>query len=300
MRFSERIGMVPQRQIQENSIDERLRTRIVNYISDNFKSEQAKFVLDKLGLHTYKTDPLSFELSGEVEENIQSLLAYLEGCAWYNVYDAIEMGMDFINFSYCDCCEYDGVDCFYAVDKFGEKVDSPCEHIIQKRQYTEDFNSIFEQEKSAYRFVSGQIVPITNEIELDEIETAASSEFDAVNAHISNALRLYSDRENPDYKNSIKESISAVESMCSVITGTKGKSVTFGAMLKKLEENGVRIHTALREAFSKLYGFTSDEEGIRHGSMDFSNVPAEDAKFMLVACSAFVNYLIEKYGKESK
>ena len=85
MRFSERIGMVPQRQIQENSIDERLRTRIVNYISDNFKSEQAKFVLDKLGLHTYKTDPLSFELSGEVEENIQSLLAYLEGCAWYNV-----------------------------------------------------------------------------------------------------------------------------------------------------------------------------------------------------------------------
>lgn len=50
MRFSERIGMVPQRQIQENSIDERLRTRIVNYISNNFKSEQAKFVLDKLGL----------------------------------------------------------------------------------------------------------------------------------------------------------------------------------------------------------------------------------------------------------
>ena len=178
MRFSERIGMVPQRQIQENSIDERLRTRIVNYISDNFKSEQAKFVLDKLGLHTYKTDPLSFELSGEVEENIQSLLAYLEGCAWYNVYDAIEMGIDFINFSYCDCCEYDGVDCFYAVDKFGEKVDSPCEHIIQKRQYTEDFNSIFEQEKSAYRFVSGQIVPITNEIELDEIERAIGVTFD--------------------------------------------------------------------------------------------------------------------------
>ena len=300
MRFSERIGMVPQRQIQENSIDERLRTRIVNYISDNFKSEQAKFVLDKLGLHTYKTDPLSFELSGEVEENIQSLLAYLEGCAWYNVYDAIEVGIEFINCSYCDCCEYDGVDCFYAVDKFGEKVDSPCEHIIQKRQYTKDFNGIFEQEKSAYRFANEQIVPITNEIELDEIEAAASSEFDAVNAHISNALRLYSDRENPDYKNSIKESISAVESMCSVITGMKGKSVTLGAMLKKLEENGVRIHTALREAFSKLYGFTSDEEGIRHGSMDFSNVPAEDAKFMLVACSAFVNYLIEKYGKESK
>lgn len=300
MRFSERIGMVPQRQIQENSIDERLRTRIVNYISDNFKSEQAKFVLDKLGLHTYKTDPLSFELSGEVEENIQSLLAYLEGCAWYNVYDAIEAGVASFEFIYCKDCEYSGDGCFYEIDECGKRNYSPCDCQIKMNRYSEDFNSIFEQEKSAYRFVSGQIVPITNEIELDEIETAASTEFDAVNAHISNALRLYSDRENPDYKNSIHESISAVESMCSIITGMKGKGATLGLMLKKLEDNGVRIHTSLRGAFSKLYGFTSDEEGIRHGSMDFSNAPAEDAKFMLVACSAFVNYLIEKYGKESK
>lgn len=36
---------------------------------------------------------------------------------------------------------------------------------------------------------------------------------------------------------------------------------------------------------------------IRHGGMDFKNAPAEDAKYMLVSCSAFVNYLIEKWSK---
>jgi hypothetical protein len=31
--------------------------------------------------------------------------------------------------------------------------------------------------------------------------------------------------------------------------------------------------------------------------MDFKDVPAEDAKYMLVSCSAFVNYLVEKWSK---
>ena len=51
----------------------------------------------------------------------------------------------------------------------------------------------------------------------------------------------------------------------------------------------------MESAFSSLYGYTSDEHGIRHGSIDFTNAPSEDAKFMLVACAAFVNYLLEKW-----
>ena len=42
---------------------------------------------------------------------------------------------------------------------------------------------------------------------------------------------------------------------------------------------------------------TSDSDGIRHGGIDFTNAPAEDAKYMLVSCSAFINYLIEKQSK---
>ena len=44
----------------------------------------------------------------------------------------------------------------------------------------------------------------------------------------------------------------------------------------------------------KLYGYTSDESGIRHaGRIDGKGTTFAEAKFMLIACSAFVNYLID-------
>jgi len=51
----------------------------------------------------------------------------------------------------------------------------------------------------------------------------------------------------------------------------------------------------MKSAFSALYGYTSDEGGIRHALIEKnSQVQIEDARFMLIACSAFVNYLISK------
>ena len=68
-----------------------------------------------------------------------------------------------------------------------------------------------------------------------------------------------------------------------------GKS-TLGNMLKN---SGIKMHSALRAAFDKLYGFTSDAPGIRHtGDIGGPSSTFEEARFMLVACSAFINYLI--------
>ncbi len=145
--------------------------------------------------------------------------------------------------------------------------------------------------------IDGEFVKITDEPELEEIQTAVHSPFDSVDTHIQKALTLYSDRKQPDYENSIKESISAVEAMCCIITGLTGGQATLGAALKKLEDNGVEIHGAMRSAFSQLYGYTCDQGGIRHGGIDFTNAPEEDARYMLVTCSAFVNYLKDKYAK---
>jgi len=44
-----------------------------------------------------------------------------------------------------------------------------------------------------------------------------------------------------------------------------------------------------------LSGYTSDKGGIRHGLKEEDhNVDIDEARFMLVTCSAFVNYLISK------
>ena len=67
-------------------------------------------------------------------------------------------------------------------------------------------------------------------------------------------------------------------------------------MIKKLEDE-IQLHPALRTAFSSLYGYTSDEGGIRHALMESENVRFEDAKFFLVVCSAFVNFVEAKISK---
>lgn len=162
------------------------------------------------------------------------------------------------------------------------------------------YNELLEQEKAGYRIVAGEVAPITNKSEIESIEQATKTPYVSVNQHIKKALAFYADIKNPDYENSVKESISAVEAMCCIITGMSGANATLGKALKKLKENGVHIHSAMESAFSALYGYTSDENGIRHGGIDFTNVPSEDAKYMLVSCSAFVNYLIEKWSKVQK
>lgn len=64
-------------------------------------------------------------------------------------------------------------------------------------------------------------------------------------------------------------------------------------MLKKIEDSGVVIHKALKSAFNILYGYTSDANGIRHaGDIGGPSSTFDEAKFMLVSCSAFINYLI--------
>ena len=143
------------------------------------------------------------------------------------------------------------------------------------------------------------ITPITNKSEFDSLKESMSTEYISVNTHMEKALQLFSQRKSPDYENSIKESISAVEAMCCIITGETGSQATLGKTIKKLKDKGIHIHSAMESAFSALYGYTSDEDGIRHGSIGFTNAPAEDAKYMLVSCSAFVNYLIEKWSKVS-
>ena len=162
--------------------------------------------------------------------------------------------------------------------------------------YAEEVNCLFQMEFVGYRFIDNEITPISDNVEVDAISESLDIKFEGCKSHIKKALHLLSDRNTPDYKNSIKESVSAVESICKIIT--KSDNATLGKALNNLADNGIQMHEALRRAFSTLYGYTSDEGGIRHSEGLFeSNVTFEEAKFMLVSCCTFVNYLIAEYGK---
>lgn len=160
-------------------------------------------------------------------------------------------------------------------------------------RFIEILNSTFKRLDYAYRVVDDQIVEITDQEEIAAIEEAVSQN-STIKTHLSEALKLMSNRQAPDYRNSIKESISAVEALCREITGES----TLGDALKVWEKKGVKIPTFMKSGIEKLYIYTNDKRtGIRHSLMEDTESPSfEEAKYMLVTCSAFVNYI---QGKRS-
>jgi len=87
--------------------------------------------------------------------------------------------------------------------------------------------------------------------------------------------------------------ISAVEALCRSITPAK----TLGDALKTLDGAGLKVHPALRDSWLKVYGWSSDADGIRHGSAIAPVADQALAKYVLVASSAFVSYLTETSRK---
>lgn len=157
-------------------------------------------------------------------------------------------------------------------------------------------NEVLERELSGYRFVVGLITRLTSSEEISAIEESMEipDPFRGPRTQIKSALEKLYDRKSPDYPGSIKESISAVEGVATIIAKEQ-----VGGLRNALEEvekrTKTKLHPSLKTAFIKLYGYTSDsKQGIRHALLDEPDLRFEDAKFMLVACSAFINYLTSK------
>ncbi|MBM7279297.1 hypothetical protein JTZ10_16225 [Gordonia rubripertincta] len=153
----------------------------------------------------------------------------------------------------------------------------------------DSYNHILATRRSAYRFIDGILVPLSNTDEVAAIEVVITSE--TVNSgarnHLRKSLALLGDRTDPDYANSIKEAISSVEAAASDLA--PGKS-TLGPKLEQIKSD-FGLHPALVDGWKKLYGATSDEPGIRHGSSEISKADPDMARYYVVMCSAMVGYL---------
>jgi hypothetical protein len=152
-------------------------------------------------------------------------------------------------------------------------------------------NNELESNLVGYRFIDKQLVPVTSDGEVQAVTGALAATIPFAGAHknLQNALALLAAKPDPQYAKSIHESVSAVEAIVRNITGAK----TLGDGLKALEKNGLQIHKALESAWLKLYGYSSDAAGIRHGSIEDSEANEALASYMLVSCSAFVNLLLK-------
>jgi hypothetical protein len=170
---------------------------------------------------------------------------------------------------------------------------------VNVASFRHECNRVLEREFSGYRLIDGKVVAISNVMEVREINEALKigtqsfhSQYYGVNIHLQKALDKLSDKKNPDYSNSIKESISSIEAICRILTN----ETTLGEALKSLDKKGVILSPQLRAGIEKIYAYTNNKDtGIRHAIVENPNLPSfDDAKFVLVVSSALANFLISK------
>ena len=167
-------------------------------------------------------------------------------------------------------------------------------------EFADTIEGLFERHGAAYRLdTSGlhcQFIPCSSKEQGDAVqqafETLREGDMRGATTHLRDAAGHITAGQFAD---SISDSIHAVESAARVLSPKDSK--TLNPALDSLERAGVLKHRALKGAFEKLYGYTSDEQGIRHALLDqnTADVGLEEALFMFGACASFAAYLTEKY-----
>jgi hypothetical protein len=163
-----------------------------------------------------------------------------------------------------------------------------------REDFAATINITLQLEGSPYRFVGDTLTRITSAEEIDEVDEAlkVEDEFAGARSHIAKALEFLGRRPEADYRNSISESILSVESTLKVLTGLEHADLA-DALREFAKAHP--IHGALFSGLDKLYGYTSNEHGLRHALLEAdAKVGFAEAKFMVVACAAFMNFLIAK------
>ena len=94
----------------------------------------------------------------------------------------------------------------------------------------------------------------------------------------------------PDFENSIKESISALESCVRILLGNP--SSTLGQLVKTEE-----LDRDVSAIISKAYGLISGKNSVRHGGTTAETTGLEEAEFFLEFCACAIVYVIEKLSK---
>ncbi|MGO7152730.1 hypothetical protein [Rhizobium leguminosarum] len=142
----------------------------------------------------------------------------------------------------------------------------------------------------AYRLVNQDtIVPIASEEHAAAFESTLSTlqagGQSGARQHLSAAASHLSQGHFAD---SVRESIHSVESLVRNLTGQSKFSKAVAQLASERHP-----HESFKQALGNLYGYSSDEQGIRHPLLDKgdSNVSEQDALFMLGICASFATYL---------
>lgn len=322
--FSVRVGIVPERAMQTKQLDTETLLRIVRLVLERvqFSSDAESSVADGFFTHRFDGGHIclfrsSFECrlpcsspsrKGEPfgRQFIPKVLDFLAvNGPWWVIFELIEFVWNMDNAPW-DIIEW--------VPSHEEAIflDGPFTQKEAKNSFVSSLQWTLERMNVGYRFMpsTGKFVNVHSDEEAEEIDRACSGtsgRFAEARAHMENAVADFRNSET-DNANTVKEALSAAESIVKELTGKE-----FKGGLRQLEKDGILpppstargkngnpVETNhFAKALEEYWGYANPTS--RHGRGKGDEPPDRDtARFLLVTCAAFVNYITTRWLAKGK
>jgi hypothetical protein len=111
--------------------------------------------------------------------------------------------------------------------------------------------------------------------------------------HYDKALQFFRHPSTPDYENSVKEAVCAVEAAGKILF-PEAKASTLGDLIKWLvSAENLAVPRAIGHTLTGVYAFRSGGEGVAHGAASGGKVTLEVAEYILGICASQVIFLVD-------
>lgn len=167
---------------------------------------------------------------------------------------------------------------------------------VRLLRFPQDINDSFDEHGVAYVFDTSNrpyhIRPRTSMEQGIAIQNAVVTlKHHKLSPPVKHLRNAASHLDSGEYADAISDSICAIESVLRFFDPKNSRNVKDA--INSLRGQGMLKHPALAQAIKLLYGYTSDEEGVRHALVfePKANVDINDAMFMFGACASLAAYL---------
>jgi len=159
-----------------------------------------------------------------------------------------------------------------------------------------ELQRLFLEENLAFEFRDGMVYRRGRRHSVQQISGAelvmGDPRLTGARNHYQKALRFFRDPSKPDYENTVKEAVCAVEAAGKALF-PEARAATLGDLTKWLTGSSALVPKALGQTLAGLYGFRSGGEGVGHGGTGGGEVTAVIAEYALAVAASQIILLVD-------
>lgn len=111
--------------------------------------------------------------------------------------------------------------------------------------------------------------------------------------HFDKALQFFRHPSNPDYENTVKEAVCAVEASGRILFPA-AKATTLGDLIGWLSRTDeVSVPKAICQTLTGVYAFRNGGDGVAHGGANGGKATLEVAEYILAICASQIVFLVD-------